>query len=182
MRCRWGSNPTSPPTGRRRGCRRVVSPCVGVRLSSATWYADTVRRLWMCKRGSCTIAHALRLWWRRRGRGCRAGPSSIDVAESPPAGAKGAGALQALERMDLSGASYPGRWVRSIAIRVGWPQPIRPGPGARSGVTECTAPRWRDTPGRMVVGRGGRATVEQRGRLGHGRGGRWSRSGVARRA
>ena len=83
VRCRWGSNPTGPPTGRRRGCRRVISPCVGVRLSSATWYADTGRRLWMCKRGSCTIAHALRLWWRRRGRGCRAGPSSIDVDEFP---------------------------------------------------------------------------------------------------
>jgi hypothetical protein len=58
-------------------------------------YASIERRLWMCKRGSCTIAHALRLWWRRRGRGCRAGPSSVDVAEFPAASAKGAGALQA---------------------------------------------------------------------------------------
>ena len=109
------------------GVCRVAAMC-GVRLSSATWYASTERRLWMCKRGSCTIAHALRLWWRRRGRGCRAGPSSVDVADSPPASAKGAGALQALLRMVLSGASYPGRWVESY----GYPSRVAPAEPTRA--------------------------------------------------
>ena len=42
------------------GCCWVAAMC-GVRLSGAFGYANTDRRLWMCKLGSCTIAHALRL-------------------------------------------------------------------------------------------------------------------------
>ena len=64
------------------------------------------------------------------------------------------GHSSARSRLDWHGASYPGRWVVTIAIRVGWPQPNRPGPGARSGVAGYTVSHWRDAPWRMVDGRG----------------------------
>lgn len=45
VRCRWGSNPTCPPAGRRPG---VVEwrHCAAFRLSDATGYAE--RRRWIC--------------------------------------------------------------------------------------------------------------------------------------
>ena len=119
--------------------------------------------------GACERAGATRgtsATWTRTGPSRGPGGSGARSARwrrgawrgAPRAGPSAGPGESRLRRL-LSGASYPGQWVRSIVIRVGWPQSIRPGPGARSGVTECTASHWGNAPWRVVVGREGRATV-----------------------
>ena len=59
LRCRWGSNPTSPPAGRRLWVFVQWQPCVAFDLvvPLGMQAPGAVGRL--CKQGSCTIAHAL---------------------------------------------------------------------------------------------------------------------------
>ena len=72
---------------------------------------------------------------------------------------KGAGALQARSRMVLFGASYPGRWEGSTAIRVGWPpaEPTRAVGEVRRGGVNRTA--LEGVPRRNSSWRGRPATV-----------------------